>query len=142
MPGALSLPFLLLMVGLWLAVIATVITTSRIAVAQSVAFRRLAALDQWHRVSGCHKIAARVRGRTTLTYRNFSNSLHGSVFSPVGFVALARSREQFLDLRGKPRMIGLDGALECGDLLPRPVEQVLMKVPTRRFAGLGGELTE
>jgi len=78
----------------------------------------------------------------TLTYRNFSNSLPRERVLAVKFDALAPGCEQFLYLRGKPRIVGLDGALECGYRLPRPIEQVLMKVPTRRFAGLGGELTE
>ena len=47
--------------------------------------------------------------------------------------------KQFFNLRQKPRIFGLDGAFEHRYGLARPVEEVLVKVPARRLAGLGRE---
>ena len=48
---------------------------------------------------------------------------------------LTRLLTRLLDLRSKPRIIGLDGAFDYGRRLPRPVEEVHVKVPPQRLAG-------
>ena len=50
--------------------------------------------------------------------------------------------EQFLDLRSKPLIIRFDGAFECGYRLSRFIEQVLVEIPARWFAGLRGEVAK
>src|SRR5262249_54245560 len=48
-------------------------------------------------------------------------------------------KELFFDFSGKLAILRLHGAFESGHGLARSVDKIFVKVPTRRFPGLGGE---